>query len=267
MSTAMAFDQVAVAYDGEFGENPVARRIRRRVWGELFRRLPASSAVLDLGCGTGIDACELVRRGHRVVAADGSRAMLGEVQEKRDRYGLASALELVEIDFNDRGLRRALFARTKVDAVLSNFGALNCVQDIETFAEDLADFLPPGVPFVAVVLGKLYPWEVAYHLLKGRPGRAFERLRVGPVSVKVAGETIPVHYYSPGRFCRRFRRGFDTVHLSALGAVLPPPYLARRLRAAGVDLDRLTGWDERLGPCWPVRALGDHFLAVFRRKR
>jgi 2-polyprenyl-3-methyl-5-hydroxy-6-metoxy-1,4-benzoquinol methylase len=46
---------------------------------ELAAELAAPS-VVDIGCGTGLLACELARRGHAVTGVDPAPAMLGVVR-------------------------------------------------------------------------------------------------------------------------------------------------------------------------------------------
>jgi SAM-dependent methyltransferase len=46
--------------------------------------LPPGSWVLDAACGTGLDLAALVRRGHHVVGADASPAMLQEARRRVD---------------------------------------------------------------------------------------------------------------------------------------------------------------------------------------
>lgn len=262
MPTALAFENVAAGYDEQFGENPIARLMRETVWRELFSRLPAPTSVLDLGCGTGIDACEIAARGHQVLAADGAQAMLQKVEEKRG----SRAVKLIHVELNDAAARKDLWSRADVDAVLANFGVLNCVEDLDAFAAELADRLLPGGLVVAVVMGKLCPWEIGFHLLRFEPRRAVERLRAGPVPVLVGGHAVPVRYYQPGGFCRRFSPWFRTLSVRGIGSFLPPPYLARHFSAWPELVARLARWEERWGGRWPARLLGDHFLAVLERK-
>ena len=46
--------------------------------------LPAGSRVLDAACGIGLDVAALTRRGHHVVGADASPAMLREAAQRTD---------------------------------------------------------------------------------------------------------------------------------------------------------------------------------------
>ena len=266
--TAAAFEGLAENYDCEFGRNLVFGWMRRRVRDELLTRLEPQSRVLDFGCGTGLDALMLAGEGHDVIAADGSPAMLCEVERKRQKHDLGAFIETRRVDFNDVSSRRTFFRSIQVDAVLSNFGALNCANDLTALAADMRLCLPIGGCFLAVVMSRLYPTEIVYHLWKRRWQRAFQRLERGPIEVDVAGTKVPVRYYHPVEFCESFSPWFRRLHVTALGVLLPPPYLSERASREGIDLEWLEWLDKaerRWGHRWPLRALGDHFLAVLER--
>jgi SAM-dependent methyltransferase len=266
LCTAMAFEAVAADYDRDFGDNPLARRMRERVWQEMFSRLPAPATVLDVGCGTGIDAAELALRGHRVVALDDAPAMLQEVHKKQELFRLGENLKIHRVDLNDPLARRRLFARVDPDAVLANFGVLNCIRDLRGLAKELGELLLPGGLVFAVVMGKLCLWDLLYHGLRFRPRRALARLLPGVVEVPVAGQAVPVRYYRPVRFCRLFAPWFRPLAQLGLGAFLPPPYLADRIAERPGLTRRLEGLEERWGRRWPAPLIADHFLVVLERK-
>src|SRR5580765_7266850 len=81
--TRLAFDRVARDYDGPLGNNEIVQLMRRELWREVSRRLPPPARLLDLGCGTGLDASHFAKRGYDVVAADWSPSM---VDRARDRF-------------------------------------------------------------------------------------------------------------------------------------------------------------------------------------
>lgn len=87
----------------------------------LARRLPAgppSRWTLDLACGTGDLAIELLRRGHRVVGADFVEPMLRRAAAKAARRG--ARLPLVVADAHRLPFRAGSF-----DAVTVAFGVRN----------------------------------------------------------------------------------------------------------------------------------------------
>ena len=64
LETQHAFDSVAADYDGPRGNNELIQRMRLAMWDTVYSELQSESRLLDLGCGTGIDALEFAKRGH-----------------------------------------------------------------------------------------------------------------------------------------------------------------------------------------------------------
>src|SRR5271154_7313270 len=99
MSTAQTgliqapFDALAEGYDHAFTFSNIGRAQRSAVWRELERTFRSGDRVLEIGCGTGVDACFLAERGVKVVACDSSSAMI-EVAARRVREMAANAVDL-----------------------------------------------------------------------------------------------------------------------------------------------------------------------------
>src|SRR3546814_6690463 len=80
--TRHAFDSVAADYDGPRGNNVLIQRMRRTLWKVVRRELPPGPRLLDLGCGTGIDALHFANRGYPVVATDWSPGMVARTEAR-----------------------------------------------------------------------------------------------------------------------------------------------------------------------------------------
>ena len=68
--TRRAFDSVSADYDGPRGNNELIQRMRRTLWDTVDREVAPGARLLDLGCGTGIDALRFAQRGYRVGAGE-----------------------------------------------------------------------------------------------------------------------------------------------------------------------------------------------------
>jgi len=264
LDTQRAFDGVAAEYGKSNAVNPTLCDMRLRAWQAIDAFVPRGSHVLDLGCGPGCDAEHLAAIGHRVTAIDWSSAMVEQARRRVRSAGLANRVDVLHVGIHqiDRLAPRGL----QFDAACSNFGALNCVADLERAARPIADRLRPGGVLVASVIGRVCPWEIVLYLSRGDAARAALRFRRGLVPVPLEGETVWTRYYSPREFERIFAAaGLTRVELRALGLFVPPPYLqafAARHPAFTAALQRL---EDRVA-AWPlVRAWGDHFLIVLRK--
>ncbi|HET8627667.1 MAG TPA: class I SAM-dependent methyltransferase [Thermomicrobiales bacterium] len=260
--TRRAFDGVAAEYDGPLGNNALIRRMRARVRRELIATFPPGARLLDLGCGTGLDAAYLAARGYRVVATDWSPGMVARTRERAAAQGLEGAIDARVVG----GHELDRLAGERFDGIYSNLGPLNCVPDLAATARACARLLAPGGRLVASVIGRVCPWEFAYYTARGDWARARLRRARGAVPVGLNGATVWTRYYTPREFAAAFAGGFAPTRYRALGLFTPPPYLVgieRRARPLVAALDRL---DDRLGALPLLRDAGDHFLIVLTRR-
>lgn len=260
--TQRAFDGVAAGYDQSNAANPTLCLMRARARAAVEAHVARGSHVLDLGCGPGTDAEYLARLGYRVTAIDWSRAMVNEARRRLAGAGLSDAVDVLHAGIHEIDQ----LAPVQFDAVYSNFGPLNCVDDLALAAQLIARRLRPGGVVVASVIGRVCPWEIGLYLARGRWWRAAIRFRRDAVPVPLEGRTVWTRYYMPGAFTRIFAAaGFTPVSLRALGLFVPPPYLeafvGRHPRLVGM-LQRI---EDRAGAWRGVRAWGDHFLIVLQR--
>src|SRR5436190_18523262 len=97
LDTQRAFDSVAADYDGPKGNNALIQRMRETVWRALTEACPPGARLLDLGCGTGIDAIELARRGYSVLATDWSPQMVERTRARAAGAGLSERVTTAHI--------------------------------------------------------------------------------------------------------------------------------------------------------------------------
>lgn len=263
--TQRAFDSVAADYDGPRGNNALIQRMRRTLWDVVASEVPAGGRLLDLGCGTGIDALHFAQQGHPVLATDWSPAM---VARTRDR--IAAASPRTPVDARHLGIQELAALDAGFDGafagIYSDFGPLNCVPDLDATAEDCARLLAPGGVLVFSVMGRACPWELAHYTLRGRFRRAGVRAARGATAVGMNRHTIWTRYFFPREFHRHFAARFSLEAYRGLSLFLPPPYLVDFQERHPRLCDRLGRLDDRIGH-WPVlRDMGDHFLMVMRRR-
>lgn len=259
--TRLAFDSVAATYDGPRGNNALIQRMRELSWRRTAQHVAAGGHLLDIGCGTGIDAEHFVRAGYSVLATDWSPQMVARTRDRATQSGLQRRLHASCIGAQELHRIEGLF-----DAAYSNFGPLNCVPDLTLVSRQCARLLVPGGHLIFSVIGRICPWELAYYLLRLRPRRALVRFARHMTAVNLNGHTVWSRYYTPREFYRRFAQEFELVKFQALSLFLPPPYLVGFYERAP-RLNRALAWaDDNLG-AWPaLRAAGDHFLMILRRR-
>lgn len=261
--TQHAFDSVAADYDGPRGNNAAIQDMREEMWRWLDATLPANSRLLDLGCGTGLDAVRMARHGHHVTATDWSSRM---VERTARRAASASVAHLVKTVHLGAHQLDGLSSHDPFDSAYSNLGPLNCVPDLAAVSRECARLLKPGGILLFTVIGRLCPWEIAHYSRLRRWSRISVRWRREALAVGMNRNTVWTQYYTPRELYRRFEKHFALEHYRGLCVFVPPPYLASfrdrhpSLHAALWSLDRRSAG-------WPLlRQLGDHFLIVMRKR-
>jgi SAM-dependent methyltransferase len=261
LDTQHAFDSVAADYDGPRGNNELIQRMRLTLWDIVHSEVPVGACLLDLGCGTGIDALEFAQRGFRVVASDWSPQMVERTQARVAAAGLQSRVTALHL-----GIQQLQELEGEFDAIYSNFGPLNCAPHLGAVAAECARLLKPGGSLVFSVMGRICPWELGHYALRGRFRRAGVRAARGATAVGMNRHTIWTRYYLPREFYHGFAEHFSLESYRALSLFLPPPYLVDYYRRRRRWCERLGRLDDRLGGLPLLRDMGDHFLIVMRRR-
>jgi SAM-dependent methyltransferase len=263
VETRDAFDSVAADYDGDRGNNSLIQDMRTEMWRWLDATFAEQSRLIDLGCGTGLDAIRMARAGHHVTATDWSPNMVQRTRERAHREGLTARVEPLAIGSHE--LQR-LQASGTYDGAYSNLGPLNCVPDLTDLSHQCARLLKPGGTMVFTIIGRLCPWEVLHYSRQRRWARIKVRFARQVVPVGMNNHTIWTSYYTPREFYRAFQPQFSLEHFRGLCIFAPPPYLTQvREKYPGL-YQRLWRMDRRFSG-WPLlRALGDHFLIVMKKR-
>lgn len=265
---AAAFDGLAAEYDQRFTGHPVAIALREEVWRRLDARVRAGQRVLDIGCGTGVDAAHLVGRGVEVLAVDVSGAMLRTCRARLERVAARNAggrgrWDALHIDLSEVSVPADLGAAggELFDAALANFGVLNCLDDaaLQRLAGVLRCAIRPGGSWIAVDMGPFCAWETAHYLARGDLRGAVRRWGRRERCADLGGRQVGVSYRSLNRLRQLLAPGFNVKAVRALGAVLPPTYAAGG-SAMAVLIGPLLSAERRIAK-WPLAvAVADHRL-------
>ncbi|HUI55892.1 MAG TPA: methyltransferase domain-containing protein [Bryobacteraceae bacterium] len=240
--SATAFDRIAVRYDELWTETPIGRAQRAQVWRHIDELFQPGDRVLDIGCGTGADAAHLSARGVSVHATDASPAMI-QAASARGGFG-ASVLRAEDI-----------LPPETFDGVFSNFGALNCVDDLPALARKLAAIVRPGGSAAICTIGRFCAWETLYYACRLQFDKAFRRFRGSAAS----SMGVTVHYPTVAQLRADFGPAFELQTWTGIGLLVPPSYVA-----LPSPLVRLSAILDRFLASLPIlRAMADHRLLIF----
>jgi ubiquinone/menaquinone biosynthesis C-methylase UbiE len=256
-AAASPFDAMAGVYDKEFTATLIGTMMRSAVWARCAARFSPGSRLLEMNCGTGEDALWLANCGMEVLATDISPAMLEVARNKSTASPMGASVRFQCLSWQDLpSLHEAPF-----DGALSNFGGLNCVDDLRSAASSLARTLRPGAVAILCVMGPIVPWEWFWYLSRGEPAKAFRRLRKSGT----LWSGITIRYPSISQTRRAFAPEFRMLRASALGTLLPPPYTEKRLIRYPRTIATLNRIERRLEACWPLPLLADHYVLECQR--
>jgi SAM-dependent methyltransferase len=259
------FDNVAYDYDRHITGNRINRLLRDRSLAELRRVFGRAGALLEIGCGSGMETLPLIEDGHELLCLDISEKMLEVVREKAARAGVSERLRTVHL----RAAALPELARSlgsgSFDGAFSTYGALNCEEELSGLPAALHDLLRPGGSFVAGVYNRWCLFELVGYSLTGQFGRATGRT-ASPVPVGSSRFCVDVYSHSVGDFARLFASTFEPERVTAVPFLLPPSDLVGYAELFSRHFDVLDRWDRAIARRWPFRALGDHFLMTLRRR-
>lgn len=139
--TTSPFQQIAPQYAALWSDTPRGRAQREQVWREIDDLFHPEDRVLDLGCGTGDDAVHLAARGVNVLGIDSAPGMV-EIARTRG------------VDATQMAIENLAPLSGPFDAVLSNFGALNCVADLGALETALARLVRPHGSLALCVMSR-----------------------------------------------------------------------------------------------------------------
>jgi len=244
--TAAVFDALAAQYDSLWSESAIGRRQRAAVWRCVDPLFQEGEHILDVGCGTGVDAVHFITRGLRVSGIDASPGMVAVAAGR----GVSARCLAIE----DLGTLRGSF-----DGAISDFGALNCVADLEPVAASLGRLIRAGGYLAVCLAGRLCAWETLHYLRRGRLRKAFRRWH--PAGSR-ASLGVRVYYPTVRRLARVFGSHFHLVRWCGIGLLVPPSYVAGLAESA---VARFAAADRRLAHLPVLRALADHRLLIMRR--
>jgi len=261
MTGPNAFDAVAESYDAHFTNSAIGRAQRGAVWKEIDRIFTTGQQVLEINCGTGVDALHLAARGVHVTACDSAAQMIAVA---RRRVNAISATVNFKVLANER--IGTLQLDGPFDGILSNFSGLNCTPALALMAGDLARLVKVRGKMALCLFGRLCAWEFFWYFSRGNIRKAVRRFSPGGRPTALSGSSeINVWYHSVRQLKAAFTPHFRLLRWKGVGVAVPPSYLGC-LAADHPHLFRLAcKIDPWLGECPGFRAMADHLLLIFER--
>ena len=261
MCATAAFDALAENYDEQFSARLPVAWLRESVYARVVEYVHTGSWVTELGCGSGDDAIWFAESGCRVWGLDASARMLEKAQSKIEAAGISDAVTLMLTELRQWPAEPEPTGG-RADIVFSNFGVLNCVEDLRPIFEKSAAVLKPEGLLIVSVMGRFCLTEFLYFIAKRSVRKATRRWRKN--NEFLAGDAhFPVWYHSPASLAAS-APDFTRVRTFGIGGLLPTSeayHLCERMPRLFAALARISHLFSRV--LYPV---SDHYLMVLRKK-
>lgn len=230
--------------------------MRQQIYQHVEQLLRPSSDILELNAGTGIDALYFTALGHRVHATDISPGMVEQIGLKT--HAVNDKITFQQLSFTD--LDR--IQERSFDFIFSNFGGLNCTDDLKKVTVHFPALLKPGGHVTFVIMPRVCPWEIAGLIKNGR--KALRRFHRGGTIAHLEGAYFKTYYHSLRSIRNSFDSRFRFIKSEGLAILSPSPH-TNNFPQRYPRLDRmLTQLDHRLRNHFPFNRWGDHIIVTFQ---
>jgi ubiquinone/menaquinone biosynthesis C-methylase UbiE len=258
-SVNRAFSKQSLHYDLEDRANPVLSDMREQVYAHVSKFLKPGNSLLELNAGTGIDALHFALSGYSVHATDLSDGMVHEIRKKITASSLGDKFTSQQLSYDQL---HQLHGR-QFEYVFSNFGGLNCIQDLASVTKHLPGILKPGACITWVIMPPVCPWELL-GIFKGRLGHAFRRFHKDGVMAHLEGEYFKTYYHSLSSIKEAFGRSFTLLAAEGLAALTPQPHRGDFPAKHPVLYKALRNIDRVVTPHFPFNRWADHIIVTFQ---
>ncbi|MBP7511647.1 MAG: methyltransferase domain-containing protein [Bacteroidia bacterium] len=258
------FNSIAANYDSSFSNSFIGIMQRNRVWKWLKKDLVRTNlkTVLEINCGTGVDAFWLNEMGYIVTATDISPEMIRCALSKKVNPK-SSNPDFMVCGFNDLENR---FRDKKFDLLFSNFAGLNCInkEELNNLNNVFNSLLNPNGLMVLVLLGKNSWLEQLYFLLKGDFKKSQRRKR--PDLAKLDEQSFQMTYCYSVKETKEIFSHFFCMGSKPIGIAIPPSYFEPIMRRMPFLRFPINLFETLLGRFSFLSNYADHTYLVFRKK-
>ena len=250
-----AFSKQAPVFDLQEEHNEILKWMRRQIHNHCLQFFKKGDDILELNCGTGIDAVFFAKHGIKVHATDISENMLNELEKKIYSENLSSLITFSKCSFAELNT----LPEKKYNHIFSDFGGLNCADNLKAIFKQFDNLLHPRGTVTLVMMPPVCPWEILT-VLKGNFKLAFRRFNKNGTESHIEGVYFKTYYYSPKQVIKSFSEKYKMVSLKGICSLSPSPYKEKFPKKFPKLYKMLVRADEKLGGFFPFKRWADHFI-------
>lgn len=224
---------------------------------ELF--LNPKDTILEINSGSGIDAVYFAKKGYPILATDIADSAEIYISKKISEQSLNN-LEFQKCSFLDlKSIRHKKF-----NHIFSNYGGLNCTNNLEQVFNQFDELLAPKGFVTLVIMPKYYPWEMMT-FLKGNKN-AFRRWNKNGVLANIKNHFVQTFYHSPKKIKKAMGEKFISVSTKNIGTFYPSSHFSS-LQVHKKTINFLMRFDTWVNNKFIVpKGIGDYFIITFQKK-
>jgi ubiquinone/menaquinone biosynthesis C-methylase UbiE len=258
-SVNRAFSRQSANYDEADNENIILQDLRKQVYDHAKKFIKPGSKILELNAGTGIDALHFVLQGNSVHATDLSDGMIEQIEKKIRINYLSDRFTVQQLSYDNL----SSITKREFDFVFSNFGGLNCINDLTTVTHGLASLLKKGAVVTWVIMPKICPIEWLA-VLKGNSKFAFRRLKSDGVMAHLEAQYFKTYYHSLSKIKKAFGPRFEFLETESLALLSPQPHSSDFAKKFPVVYRLSRMIDGFFRNIYPFNRWGDHIIVTFQ---
>ena len=255
-----AFSKQSLIFDKLYQENKLSEYLRLQFREEVLSHLKPTSAILELNCGTGMDAVFFAEKGHTILATDNAKGMLEQLSEKINEMNMGSSIQTLHCSFHD--LHKV--KNKKFDHIVSNFGGLNCTDNLKDVLRQLSVLLNENGKVTLAIMPKICPWELIM-IFKGKFKTAFRRFKKH-TPAHIEGVHFLCYYYNPNYIINALKKEFTVLTLKGLFITVPPEFYANFVERYPKLFSMLSKIDKAICTFFPFTYACDHYLITLQKK-
>jgi ubiquinone/menaquinone biosynthesis C-methylase UbiE len=260
-NVSAAFTAQSSKFDAQTTGNPMEVFYRDITRNHVLSFIQKGQTMLELNCGTGLDAMFFARQGLKVHATDNSDGMLNELRIKLDSENLNGSVTYQKCSFQSLN---PVLKENKYDHVFSNYGGLNCAEDLAQVIKQVDAHVKPGgmVHFVMIAPVCFWEWITVF---KGKFKFAFRRLTKKGLRSHLEGHYFDTYYYSAAYVQKAFGKNYAVVKMRALGFFTPPTFNHYFPTKHPVLFKVLKQLELTLNGLWPFNRTGDLYIISLKK--
>lgn len=255
-----AFSAQSAIFDQINVENKLTDHLRDIYRSEIDAQINPGSNILELNCGTGIDSIYFAGKGHKVLATDNAEGMLAQLNQKIEEQHLEEKITTQRCSF----LELHQLGDSRFDYIISNFGGLNCTDDLDKVLLQFHKHLTHNGKVTLVIMPKISPWELIM-VLKGKFKTAFRRFRKH-TPAHVEGVHFSVYYYNPSYVIKALKKDFNVLTVRGVYFAVPPDFYQNFVERYPKMYRFLKAVEHRLGDWFPFTYCCDHYMITLQKK-